>query len=176
MDPKDRLPAEWPDFDLGGMLRRLTAAKVDFVVIGGIAVVASGYVRMTRDLDIAFGGDAPNLAALGEVLTGIDARLRGLDEEVPFVADAHTLAGIQLLTLDTSLGWLDVHKLVPGIESYEKLRERAVSIELEGASVLVASVDDLLAMKRAAGRPQDGLDIEALESIKRLREEEESLR
>jgi predicted nucleotidyltransferase len=171
VDPKDRIPAEWPILDLSEMLKRLTAEGVDFVVIGGIAVVASGYVRMTRDLDIAFAGDARNLNALGEMLTGVDARLRGLDEEVPFVADARTLAGIQLLTLETSLGWLDVHRLVPGVESYEKLRERAVTIDVEGASVLVASVEDLLAMKRAAGRPQDHLDIEALESIKRLREE-----
>lgn len=156
------------------MLKRLTAAEVDFVIIGGIAVVASGYVRMTRDLDISFAGDARNLAALGVVLTDIDARLRGLEEEIPFVADARTLSGIQLLTLETSLGWLDIHRLVPGIESYEKLRERAVSIELDGASVLVASVEDLLAMKRAAGRPQDHLDVEALESIKRIRVEQDS--
>ncbi len=173
MDPKDRLPAEWPDLDLGEMLRRLTSESVDFVVIGGIAVIASGYVRMTRDLDIAFAGDAQNLRALGKVLTGIGSNLRGLDEEVPFVADERTLAGIQLLTLDTSLGWLDVHRLVPGVASYEALRERATRIEFDGEFVLVASLDDLLAMKRAAGRPQDLLDIEALESIKRLQEGED---
>lgn len=172
VDPKDRLPAEWPDFDLGEMLRRLTGEEVDFVVIGGIAVVASGYVRMTRDLDIAFSGDARNLRALGEVLTGVEAKLRGVDEDLPFVADARTLAGIQLLTLDTSLGWLDVHRLVPGIADYEGLRQRAQEIEIDGARVLVASLDDLLAMKRAAGRPQDMLDIEALEAIKRLAEED----
>lgn len=172
MDPKDRLPAEWPDFDPRRILERLVAASVDFVVIGGIAVIASGYVRMTRDLDIAFAGDGTNLRALGEALTEIDARLRGVEEELPFVADERTLAGVQLLTLETSLGWLDVHRQVPGITSYEDLRGRAREIDLDGVKVHIASVDDLLAMKRAAGRPQDQLDIEALEAIRRAEEEE----
>ena len=69
MDPKERLPAEWPAFDPRGMLRRLTEGGVDFVVIGGIAVIAQGHVRTTRDLDIAFADDAANLEALGQVLT-----------------------------------------------------------------------------------------------------------
>jgi hypothetical protein len=168
VDPKDRLPAEWPDFDPRGILRRLTAAGVDFVVIGGIAVILAGYGRATRDLDIAFASDAANLEALGGVLTGLDARLRGVDAEVPFVADRRTLAGIQLLTLETRLGWLDVHRSVAGVRSYEVLRSRARRVELGGIPVLVASVDELIAMKRAAGRPQDLIDVEALSAIKRL--------
>lgn len=167
MDPKDRLPAEWPDFDPRGMLRRLTEGGVDFVVIGGIAVIAQGYVRTTRDLDIAFAGDAANLEALGRVLNDLDARLRGVDEDVPFTADAGTLAGIQLLTLETSLGWLDVHKLVPGIGRYDDLRRRATSTTFEGLPVRVASIDDLLTMKAAAGRDIDRADIAALQAIKR---------
>jgi len=167
MDPKDRLPTEWPEFDPRRMLRTLTEAGVDFVVIGGIAVVLSGYGRTTRDLDIAFAGDAANLRALGGVLTSIDARLRGVDDEIPFVADERTLAGIQLLTLETSLGWLDVHRQVPGIRSYELLRRNAERVTLDGLPVLVASVDALLAMKEAAGRPQDRIDILALEAIRR---------
>lgn len=169
MDPKDRLPAEWPDFDPRQMLHRLTGAGVDFVVIGGVAVILAGYGRATRDLDIAFAGDGANLKALGDVLTGIDARLRGVEDEVPFVADAQTLAGIQLLTLETSLGWLDVHREVPGVRSYETLRGRAERVTLDGISVLVAGIDDLIAMKGAAGRSVDLIDLEALAEIKRLR-------
>jgi hypothetical protein len=169
MDPKDRLPAEWPDFSPLPLLAKLTEAGVDFVVIGGIAVIAQGYVRMTRDLDIAFAGDAANLQALGGVLVDVDARLRGVTDDVPFTPDARTLAGVQLLTLETSLGWLDVHRLVPGVRDYETLRSRAISATIESTRVLVASVEDLIAMKRAAGRDLDRTDIAALEAIKRLR-------
>jgi hypothetical protein len=169
MDPKDRLPAEWPEFFPGRLLARLTETGVDFVVIGGIAVIAQGYVRTTRDLDIAFAGDAANLDALGHVLGDLDARLRGVSDEGPFTPDARTLAGIQLLTLETSLGWLDVHRMVAGVRDYEMLRSRAMPATIDGTRVLVASVEDLIAMKRAAGRDLDRVDIAALETIKRLR-------
>ena len=78
------------------------------------------------------------------------------------------LDGIQLLTLETSLGWLDIHGIVPGVRSYEALRARADRVRLGDNAVLVASVDDLIAMKQAAGRPQDLIDLEALKAIKRL--------
>lgn len=167
MDPKERLPAEWPTFDPRSMLRRLTEGGVDYVVIGGIAVIAQGYVRTTRDLDIAFASDTANLEALGAVLTSLDARLRGVDDDIPFTADAKALAGIQLLTLETSLGWLDVHKVIPGVGRYEDLRARASSVTFDGLPVRVASIDDLLAMKAAAGRDVDRTDIAALRAIKR---------
>ena len=68
-DPKDRRPAIWPgEFDPGELLRRLVAAGVDFVVIGGIAAVLHGSARLTRDLDIVFAPDAGNLEALARVL------------------------------------------------------------------------------------------------------------
>jgi predicted nucleotidyltransferase len=154
------------------MLHRLAGAGVDFVVIGGVAVILAGYGRATRDLDIAFAGDAANVNALGVVLTELDARLRGVADDVPFVADARALAGIQLLTLETSLGWLDVHREVPGVRSYKALRDRAERVTLDGIQVAIAGLDDLIAMKRAAGRPVDLIDLEALAEIKRQRRRE----
>jgi hypothetical protein len=169
VDPKDRLPAEWPPFDPRELLRRLTAAGVDFVVIGGIAVLLQGYARATRDLDIAFEGGAENLKALSSVLIGLDAKLRGIEDQIEFVPDERTLAGIELLALDTPAGWLDLQRRTPGVESYEALRRRAERVVLDDVSVLIASPDDLISMKRAAGRPQDLIDIAALEAIKRAR-------
>ena len=93
-------------------------------------MILSGYGRMTRDLDIMFADDAVNLEALGGVLTDLDARLRGVEDEVPFVADARTLRGIQLLTLETSLGWLDVHRIVPGVAGFERLRRNAERVTI----------------------------------------------
>lgn len=166
MDPKDKLPAEWPDLNAPEMLRQLTAAGVDFVVIGGIALVLSGSARLTRDLDIVFAPDPENLDALGGVLEGLDARLREVDEDLPF---GRTLSGVQLLTLTTSEGWLDVHREVDGMPRYEELRRNADRMNLGDFSVLVAAPDDMIAMKQAAGRPQDLADIDEWEAIKRLR-------
>jgi hypothetical protein len=169
VDPKDKRPAEWPDLDAEGMLRRLTEAGVDFVVIGGIAMLLHGSSRLTRDLDIVFGGDEGNLEALGGALVGLEARLREVEEEIPFVPDAGTLRNVQLLTLDTAAGWLDVHREVDGVPRYDVLRRHAERMDLGGFSVLVASPDDMIAMKLAAGRPVDLIDVEELQAIKRLR-------
>jgi hypothetical protein len=170
-DPKDRRPAEWPDLDVEEMLRRLTAAGVDFVVIGGIALVLSGSARLTRDLDIVFAPDEENLEALGGVLISLEARLRGIDGDLPFVPDARTLRNIELLTLATNAGWLDVHRTVGGGPPYEVLRSNAERVRLGDFAVLVAAPDDMIAMKRAAGRPQDLADIAEWEAIKRLRQQ-----
>lgn len=169
-DPKDERPASWPYLNAEEMLRRLTAAGVDFVVIGGIALVLHGSARLTRDLDIAFAADRANLEALGAVLRDLGATLRGVDDEVPFVADARTLDGVQLLTLQTSEGWLDVHRAPAGAPPYAALRQRAERQNLGDLAVLVASLEDLEAMKQAAGRPQDIADLEEIQILGRLRD------
>jgi Nucleotidyl transferase AbiEii toxin, Type IV TA system len=170
VDPKDRLPAHWPDFDPRAILRELVRGGVDFVVIGGIAVLMHGYPRATRDLDIVFAYDDENLEALGRVLKDLNAKLRGVEEDLEFVPDRRTLRGIELLTLETSAGWFDIHRLPSGVASYARLRQNAERVSLGDFSILIASPDDLIAMKHAAGRPQDRIDIAALETIKRLRE------
>ena len=139
------------------------------MVIGGIAAVLHGSARLTYDLDLCFAADAANLKALGEVLVALDARLRGVDEPVPFVPDAATLRRLEVLTLSTSAGDVDVLARPAGAPSYEALRRRADRYDLGDYAVLVASVEDLIAMKRAAGRPKDLADVEELEAILRLR-------
>jgi hypothetical protein len=160
--------ARWPEFDVGELLRRLVAQGVDFVVVGGIAAIAHGSPRLTRDLDIAYAADKANLEALGAVLIGLEARPAGVAEEVPFVADARTLADVQLLTLTTVAGRLDVMTRPDGAPSYDVLRRRAERQRIANVSVLVASIDDLISIKRAAGRNKDLGDIDELEAIKRL--------
>jgi hypothetical protein len=108
------------------------------------------------------------LEALGSVLLGLGAKLKGVDDEVPFVPDAKTLRRIELLTLNTAAGGLDLLAHPKGAPPYDALRKRASRFDVGGFHVLVASVDDLVAMKRAAGREKDLADIEELETIRRL--------
>jgi hypothetical protein len=165
----DRVATSGPELRPSALLRRLTEADVDFVVIGGIAVVLLGSPRNTKDLDITFSTAPANLQALGRVLVEVHARLRGVTEEIPFVPDARTLRQAMLLTLETDDGWLDLLAEPPGGPPYAELRERAIEVELDGITIRVAAIDDMIAMKKAAGRLQDLADIDELEAIKRLR-------
>jgi len=158
-----------PDLNISSLLTRLAGAGVDFVVIGGVAVVAHGYERNTKDLDICYSPDSANLEALGKVLIGLDARLRGIQEEIPFVADARTLRSTQILTLDTRDGGLDLLVDPDGSPGYSALKANAERVQFDGFELLIASIDDLLSMKRAGGRARDQVDIEALTAIQRLR-------
>jgi predicted nucleotidyltransferase len=164
--------ASFPELRLEALLGRLATAKVDFVVVGGVAVAFQGYGRATKDLDIAYATDHENLRRLGEVLVGLHAKLRGIAEDVPFVPDERTLARTRLLALDTDDGGLDLLADPPGAPPYATMRDRADRVDLDGIVVAVAALDDLLAMKRATGRPQDLADIEALEVARRLRAED----
>ena len=96
MDPKERIPAEWPPLDAREILRRLTAAGIDFVVIGGIAMVLLGYPRITRDLDIAFAYDDENLDALDRLDFSAD-ELEAIDRSV-------TDAGVDLWAASREAG------------------------------------------------------------------------
>jgi hypothetical protein len=161
---------QWPEFSPTLILERLVARGVDFVVVGGIAVVLHGSARLTQDLDISYAADDTNLEQLGAVLVELGAKLRGVDGELPFVPDARTLRQTSILCLETKLGILDLLAQPEGAPPYHELRGRADRLNVGDLAVLVASIDDLLAMKRAAGRAKDLADIEDLEAIRRLRD------
>lgn len=156
-------------FALTKLLRRLVDGGVDFVVVGGVAVVAQAMPRFTKDLDICYARNTENLDALGRVLVAIGAGLHGADADLPFVPDARTLRQTEILTLTSPEGDIDLLVEPAGCPPYPELRANADRIEVGGAEVLIASVDDLIAMKRAAGRPQDLIDLEALEIVRARR-------
>ena len=75
------------------------------------------------------------------------------------------------MTLDTEAAPVDLLAEIPGIESFEALWNRSVETDIYGVMVRVASLDDLIAMKRAANRPKDQSHLYELEAIKRLTDE-----
>jgi hypothetical protein len=149
------------------LVHALIEGNVDFVIIGGVAVVLQAMPRFTKDLDICYSTAQDNLDALGGVLVALKARPRGIPEEVPFVPDGHTLRQTQIVCLTTPVGDIDLLVSPEGAPTYKTLRRRADIMDLGCHNVRIASIEDMLAMKRAAGRPQDLTDIESLEAARR---------
>jgi hypothetical protein len=139
----------------------LDAHKVEYVVIGGIAVQAHGHVRMTNDVDLIPSPTPENLERLAEALVELDARvLNSGSEHLPI--DARMLPRATLWQLSTRHGDMDLLHDAPGAAPFSQLRERALVIALGGHPIPIAGRDDLIKMKRATGRPVDLADIAAL--------------
>lgn len=127
-----------------------------------------GSAHITDDVDVSYARDIANLTQLASALKKHKGRLRGVPEDLPFILDAQTFRNTLNLTLVTDLGSLDLLGEPAGVESFEGLWERSAAMEVDGIEVHVASVDDLLAMKRAANRPKDQNHILELEALRRL--------
>lgn len=154
------------------VLSALDAAGVRFVVVGGVAVVLHGHPRMTADLDLVIDlAAAPAASAIQALLdVGLQPRLpvdphAFADPEVRRVwIDERSLTVFTMV--DPSDPLLEVDLFAQPPLPFEELWERADVVDLNGQQVRIASVDDLIAMKRHAGRPQDLADIAALEGLR----------
>ncbi len=160
------MPELLPDFV--SVLLALEAARVRFVLIGGLAMVAHGSAHITEDIDICYARDGENLAALVAALKPSNPHLRGAPEGLPFLFDTRTFANAFNLTLTTDMGSVDLLAEVPGIGSFRELWVRSVILELEGTPVRVASLDDLIAMKEAAARLKDQSHVLELRALRKL--------
>jgi hypothetical protein len=139
----------------------LDAHEVEYIVIGGIAVQVYGHVRMTNDVDLIPSPMPQNLERLAAALEELDARVLNPGSE-DLTVDARMLPRATLWQLATRHGDIDVLHDAPGAASFPQLRERAFMISLGDHQIPIASRDDLIKMKRAAGRPVDLADIAAL--------------
>jgi predicted nucleotidyltransferase len=152
-----------PAFD--ELLERLVAADIRFVLIGGLALNAWGVVRGTKDVDIVADPDPDNLKRLaqlaekagGHVQTGSSIAGSRLSIAALFEAGERVL-------IETTLGRLDVVQGLPGVPPYAELRARATEVTIGSARIAVCSLEDLRAMKRAAGRTRDLADLEDLDT------------
>jgi hypothetical protein len=141
---------------LGALLRH----GVDFVVVGGFAGWAQGSSYPTYDLDVAYARGHANAVRLVAALDEIGARLRGAPSDLPFQLAPETIENGANFTFATPYGDFDVLADVGGVRSYDELKAMAETKELFELDVLVASIDHLIAMKRAANRTKDKLMLE----------------
>ena len=158
-------------YDPLAALRALDDHDVRFVVIGGLAARLWGSPTMTNDTDICYARDQQNLEHLSEALHELGARLRGAPDDVPFLVDARTLANGQNFTFQTVHGPLDVLGMPSGVDGFDELCRNAAEFDLgDGLTVAVCDLDDLIRMKRAAGRRKDRIELEVLAAVREERE------
>jgi hypothetical protein len=146
-----------PDFDPRAILEVLVRHEVDFVLAGGLAGVVLGSSYQTGDVDIVYERSLANLERLANALKELRPTLRGAPKDVPFQLDARTLAAGANFTFDTLHGSLNIVGDPAGAPRYEALRAAAGRYDIGGVSISVSSIDHLIAMKVAAGRPRDKL-------------------
>lgn len=145
------------------ILRSLADHGVDYLLIGGLAVQAHGHVRTTQDADLLPAPDRPNLDRLASALADLNARpSRGESLPRGEALDGAAIEAADVLALDTDAGGVDVHRSPPGARKFAAMRSRALELDVAGVRVAVVGRDDLIAMKRASGRPLDRGDVVAL--------------
>jgi hypothetical protein len=121
---------------------------------------------VTNDLDLCYGPDRANIEALARALKRLHARLRGAPAGLPFQLDGKTLEMGDHFTFSTDAGSLDVMKTPAGVKGFDELDRAAQELDLDGLRVRVASLDDLIRMKQAAGRPKDLIEAEILGALR----------
>jgi hypothetical protein len=138
------------------LLETLVRHHVDFVLIGGMAGTARGSSYVSLDVDVAYERSRANLVRLADALRELGATLREAPGDVPFILDPKTLENGANFTFDTRYGPLDILSDPAGAPAYAALRDGAGEpLDVEGFRIRVASLDHLIAMKEAAGRPKD---------------------
>jgi hypothetical protein len=150
-------------FDLKALLEALHTKGIRFVVIGGVAVGAHGYVRGTEDLDIVPDPDPDNLKLLIGALEGLETTLPTVGgRQFETESDSRVIRQGGNVTGETTFGALDIVQRAQGVPSYSQLDADAVDSDLLGIPVRVCSLSQLRSMKEAQGRAQDLADLENL--------------
>jgi hypothetical protein len=149
------------------VLTILNDAEVEYVVIGGVALVAHGSARATFDIDVCYKRSKENIQKLCCALEPFHPRLRGAPETLPFRFDSKTVAAGLNFTLVTDFGDLDLLGEVAGLGFYDAVYNASEVKQVEKIACRVLSLDGLYQAKSAAGRDKD---IEALKIIKGLKD------
>jgi predicted nucleotidyltransferase len=150
---------ELPD-DFRDLLLELADASAEFVVVGGHAVAFHGHARATKDLDVLVRATRENAERVYRALSAFGAPLAAFEVSA---ADFTTYDGVLQIGLPPVR--VDILNRADGISFDEAVAEGS-SFDLDGRRIPVVGRAALLKNKRAAGRPQDLADIEALERQK----------
>jgi predicted nucleotidyltransferase len=157
------------------VLRTLNEHGVRYVLIGGLAAIMWGSDFITHHVDVCYDRKEENLKALVRALRAMEAHLRGWPAGVPEFIDERAFHLGDTMTFATKFADFDCLGTPSGTDGYSELVQHAKAMEVEeGVSVLVASIDDIILMKRTAGRVKDLNVVEGLKLLKELRADADS--
>jgi hypothetical protein len=156
-----------PDYRL--LMTALVDHDVDFVIVGAVALVLHGSGRVTRDLDICYSRERPNLNRLASALTPFTPTLRGAPVDLPFVLDAETLRCGLNFTLTSTAGDIDLLGEITGLGTFTVVERFSERVRVFDKDVRVLSLDGLERAKRAAGRLKDLSDLAEIQEIRKQR-------
>jgi predicted nucleotidyltransferase len=154
--------------DFKALVRALADAGVEFILVGGVAAIAHGSARLTRDVDVVYRRSPDNLGRLVLSVAPYHPYLRGAPPGLPFRWDQATLQRGLNFTLTTDLGSLDLLGEITGGGRYEDLLSGTLRIQIYGVECHCLSLEQLIHVKRAAGRPRD---LEAIAELEVIRDE-----
>jgi len=140
--------------DFSDLLRIFNDHNVRYLVIGGYAVVQYTEPRFTKDLDVLISTDRTNAESVFNALKEFGAPLAGLTPDDFAEEGFFFQMGVPPVRVDVIMG-------IPGVQ-FEECWNRRVEVDFEGLKVTFISKQDLIASKRAAGRPQDLIDADSL--------------
>ena len=154
------------DKEILSFWRALQENNVQYIMVGGYAVNLHGFQRFTGDLDIWLNDTPDNRKALRNAL--VDCAMG----DYPTIENMRFLPGWTEFILNNGLR-LDVLTNMKGLEQYtfEECLQMASVADIEGVSVPFMHIDQLIENKKVVNRPKDQIDINALEEIKKLRED-----
>lgn len=135
----------------------LRAHGVEYVVVGGVAVNAHGYVRNTRDLDIFFRPSLKNAAALFRALESMSVPLGGMDS-------TDLLIDYSQYQMETTFGRVEFLHTI-GDMPFDQAWTGRVEEQVDGVQVNFIGKQDLIENKLQVGRLQDLVDAEKLGSL-----------
>jgi hypothetical protein len=158
--------SEHPLLRADEILRVLKEEGVEFVLIGGLAAQVHGSPSLTGDIDICHSLDRANLVRLSSALERLVAIRRMMPSGLESPVDLVALRAGDVFTLTTRFGDLDLLAHPDPNLGYDRLAAQSIEASIFGIAVRVASLDDLIAMKRAAGRPKDRVELEILGALR----------
>ena len=155
------------------MARLLSEARVDFVIVGGVAIRSHGGNYVTEDLDICYHRTNDNLKKIAAVLSPLHPRPRQFPENLPYIFDWTTLQHGTNFTFETSMGDIDLLGEVKGLGSYDDLVPASIQVDLDGNPTRILSIPSLIVAKRAAGRPKDEAGLIVLDALQAAQNDDE---